>query len=288
MGLRRAKLEFSHDSQVATVILAAPKANILDREMMSDVRCILNRLTSSPSPQIIVITGAGSSFSYGASVHEHLADEIETTLQQLRETLIALAKSPAPTIAAVRGHCLGGGFELAMACDLIAAEETAQFGCPEIKLALFPPAASALLPVKIGSAWANKIILTGNSYSGKDLAAAGLVSRVAATGELDGELDGWLESDFLPRSAAALRHAATAVRLPVLRALEHDLPLLEGIYLDRLMREPDAVEGIRAFLDKRAPRWVGAGLASCERPSTQVSRADPSSVLARNQYERKA
>ncbi|MFZ0736731.1 MAG: enoyl-CoA hydratase/isomerase family protein [Candidatus Acidiferrales bacterium] len=280
MDLRRAKFEISHDGQVATVTLAAPKANILDREMMCDLLRILNRLTSSLNPKVVVITGDGPNFSYGASVREHLPDEIEMTLKQLREVLIALVKARAPTIAAVRGHCLGGGFELAMACDMIAAEETARFGCPEIKLAVFPPAACALLPTRIGSAWASKIILTGNSYSGKDLGGAGLVSRVATAGELDAELNRWLESDFLPRSAAALRHAAAAARLPVLRALEQDLPLLERIYLDRLMREPDAVEGIRAFLEKREPQWAGAGSAARERPSIQVNAADPSSACA--------
>ena len=276
MDLRRAKLELSHDGQVATVVLAAPKANILDREMMRDLDRILNGLISGLNPKVIVITGEGPSFSFGASVREHLSDEIELTLNQLRELLIAVAKAPAPTIAAVRGHCLGGGFELALACDMIAAEETAQFSCPEIKLGVFPPAASALLPVRAGSGWASKIVLTGNTYSGQELAAAGVVSRLAAAGELDKELERWLESDFLPRSTAALRHAAAAARLPVLRALEQDLPLLEKIYLDRLMREPDALEGIRAFLEKREPQWSAVGSAARERPNQQNKAVDPS------------
>ncbi|HUJ29671.1 MAG TPA: enoyl-CoA hydratase/isomerase family protein [Candidatus Acidoferrum sp.] len=276
MDLRRTRLEFAHQGQVATVVLAAPKANILDCEMLRELDWILNGRISSLHPKVIVITGEGPSFSYGASVREHLPDAIELTLKQLRELLIAVAKAPAPTIAAVRGHCLGGGFELALACDMIAAEETAQFGCPEIRLAAFPPAASALLPVRVGSSWASQIVLTGNPYSGKDLAAAGLVSRLAAEGELDGELERWLESDFLPRSAAALRHAAAAARLRVLRALEQDLPVLERIYLDKLMREPDAVEGIRAFLEKREPRWLGGGSSAGERPSQQNAAADPS------------
>jgi cyclohexa-1,5-dienecarbonyl-CoA hydratase len=276
LDLRRARLELSCNGQVATLVLAAPKANILDREMMRDLDWTLNGLRPGANPKVIIITGEGPNFSYGASVREHLPDEIELTLKQLRELLIAVAHAPAPTIAAVRGHCLGGGFELALVCDLILAEETAQFGCPEIKLGVFPPAASALLPVRAGSGWASKIVLTGNTYCGKDLAASGLVSRLAACGELDGELERWLASDFEPRSASALRHAATAARLPVLRALEQDLPLLERIYLDKLMREPDAVEGIRAFLEKREPQWPAAGSASRQSPVPQNEAADPS------------
>ena len=275
LDLRRARLELSCDEQVATLVLAAPKANILDREMMRDLDWTLNGLRPGANPKVIIISGEGPSFSYGASVREHLPDEIESTLKQLRELLIAVAHAPAPTIAAVRGHCLGGGFELALACDLILAEETAQFGCPEIKLGVFPPAASALLPVKAGLGWASKIVLTGDTYSGKDLFAAGVVSRLAAAGELDVELSRWLRSDFLPRSAAALRHAATAARLPMLRALERDLPLLECIYLDKLMREPDVVEGIRAFLEKREPQWPAPGSAPREIPSQQRKAAGP-------------
>ena len=275
MNVRRAKLELSCNGQVATLVLAAPKANILDREMMRDLDRILNGLRAGANPKMIIITGDGPSFSYGASVREHLPDEIQSTLKRLRELLIAVAHAPAPTIAAVRGHCLGGGFELALACDLILAEETAQFGCPEIKLGVFPPAASALLPARAGAGWTSKIVLTGNTYTGKDLFAAGVVSRLAAAGELDGELERWVKSDFLPRSAAALRHAATAARLPVLRALEQDLPLLERIYLDKLMREPDAVEGIRAFLEKRDPQWTAPGSAARAIPSQQRKAGPP-------------
>jgi cyclohexa-1,5-dienecarbonyl-CoA hydratase len=270
----RTILELSHEGQVATAVLAAPKANILNREMLRDLGSILSGPISRLNPKVIVIRGEGPNFSFGASVREHLPDEIESTLTELRELLIALAKAPAPTIAAVSGHCLGGGFELALACDLIVAEETAQFGCPEIKLGVFPPAASALLPVRAGSGWSSKIVLTGNMYSGKELMVAGVVSRLAMAGDLDGELERWLESDFLPRSAAALRHAAAASRLPVLRALEQDLPLLEEIYLKQLMREPDAVEGIRAFLEKREPRWSGAGSTAPERQGRLENVAD--------------
>jgi len=251
----RARLELSRSGQVAHVLLAAPKANIVNREMLRDLQSILTQLSSGGNPQVIVVTGEGPNFSFGASVEEHLPDEIEGTLKNLHQLLIALVNAPAPTIAAVRGYCLGGGFELALACDLILAEETAQFGCPEIKLGVFPPAASALLPGKVGSAWSSKIVLTGNSFSGKELASYGLVSRLAAPGELNSELERWLESDFLPRSTAALRHAAAAARLQTQRAIDIDLPVLEEFYLARLMKEPDAVEGIRAFIEKREPQW---------------------------------
>jgi len=270
MGSQRARLEVAHNGKIAKVLLASPKANILDRAMMRDIAEILSGPLLSLNPKAIVVMGEGPNFSFGASVAEHLPGEIEATLVELRELLCLMIKAPAPTVAAVRGQCLGGGFELALACDLIAAEDTSQFACPEIKLGVFPPAASALLPVRAGSFWANKIVLTGSAFSGRELAAVGVVSRLAAPGELDRELDAWLESDFLPRSRSALRHAATAARLPVTRALEQDLPLLEKLYLDGLMCEPDAIEGIRAFLEKRAPQWSGAESAERKCPSDET------------------
>jgi cyclohexa-1,5-dienecarbonyl-CoA hydratase len=170
-----------------------------------------------------------------------------------------IAQASAPTIAAVNGQCLGGGLELALACDLILAEETAQLGCPEIQLGVFPPAASALLPIRIGAGPAATLVLRGACVTGTAAAAIGLVNRTAAPDQLEAVLACWLAAEFLPRSAAALHYAARAVRRPLVRALEEDLPAIELMYLQELMGESNAVEGIRAFLEKRPPRWGGSG-----------------------------
>jgi len=262
MSAPRAKLAFEHDAQVARVALAAPKANIVDRAMMADLEKIFDQLEPRRDLKAIVLGAEGPHFSYGASVEEHLPNQIAATLAHLHCLLRRLAEFPAPTIAAVRGQCLGGGFELVLACDLILAEETAQLGSPEIKLAVFPPAATALLPVRIGAGPAAALVLTGTSWSGAAAAAAGLVTRTAPASELEPILSDWLKKDFLPRSPAALRHAARAARRPVQRALAEDLPELERRYLEELMAEPDAIEGIRAFLEKRPPRWGGKGEAA--------------------------
>jgi cyclohexa-1,5-dienecarbonyl-CoA hydratase len=255
MNLQKARLKLQHGGQVANVCLAAPKANILDRAMMADLQKIFADSSPGCDLKAIIVTADGPNFSFGASVPEHLPDQIAGTLTQLRELLVLMVRAPAPTIAAVRGQCLGGGFELVLACDLIVAEETAQFGSPEIKLGVFPPAASALLPLRMGCGCAAKLVLTGESCTGAAAAKMGLVSRIAAAGELEAQLEKWMEEDFLPRSAVALRYAARAIRLPILSALEKDLPLLEKMYLEELMAEPDAVEGIRAFIEKRPAVW---------------------------------
>lgn len=253
------RVEFEYEDQVARVVLAAPKANIVDQAMMAELESAFARLAARRDLKAIVLTGEGPNFSFGASVQEHLPEQISGTLARLHELLRRIAEAPAPTIASVRGQCLGGGLEVALACDLILAEETAQLGCPEIQLGVFPPAASALLPVRIGAGPAASLVLTGSSVSGAAAAAVGLVSRTAGAGQLGTVLAEWLAADFLPRSPSALRYAALAVRRPLVRALEQDLPVLERLYLQDLMSDPDAAEGIQAFLDKRTPRWRQSG-----------------------------
>ena len=252
----KVRLELTHHSQVARITLAAPKANILDRAMMRSLGAVLEQLAGQSNLKAIVLAGAGPHFSFGASIEEHLPAQISETLAHLRQLLLKMAATPAPMIAAVRGQCLGGGLELALACDLIVAEEGGQFGLPEIKLGVFPPAGAALLPVRIGSGRAAALVLTGVSWTANEALAAGLVNKVFPNGELELHLADWLESEFLSRSAPALRFATQAARRPLARALEVDLPALEHVYLDELMQQPDAVEGVLAFLEKRQPRWL--------------------------------
>lgn len=250
------RLEFTHQGQIARITLSAPKANILDKAMMLGLGAALDELPAQANLKAIVLAGAGPHFSFGASIEEHLPDRISDTLAHLRELLLKMTLAPAPLIAAVCGQCLGGGFELALACDLIVAEESAQIGLPEIKLGVFPPAGAALLPVRVGSGRAAEMVLTGASWTANQAAAAGLINKVFPIGELEPQLDAWLKSEFLPRSAPALRFAAQAARLSLVRALEIDLPALERLYLSQLMDQPDAVEGVLAFLEKRQPRWL--------------------------------
>jgi cyclohexa-1,5-dienecarbonyl-CoA hydratase len=255
MSATVARLEYLHEGRVARIVLAAPKANILDRGMVATLDRYVRSLLSRADLHAIVFSADGPHFSFGASVEEHLPDQIAGTLDALHGLLRAITDLPAPTIAAIRGQCLGGGLELALACDLLMAEPSARLGCPEIKLGVFPPAASALLPARIGSSRAAGMVLSGESMSGRDAAGAGLVARVAPDGGLEADLEVWLAEAFVPRSPAALRFAAQAVRQAIRRAMLDDLPVLERLYLDQLMEQADAVEGIRAFLERRQPRW---------------------------------
>ena len=256
-----ARLELDYDDSVARVIIDAPKANILDREMVTSLDEIVSGLAKRSGLRAIVISAEGPHFSYGASIQEHLPDQIAAALGRLSNLLRTLAAAPAPTIAAVRGQCLGGGLELVLACDLILAEEEAHFGIPEIRLGVFPPAASALLPVRIGLARATEMILTGRSFTAIEGHEVGLVAKLAQPGQLEVELESWLESDFVSRSPAALKFAVRALRHRITRALHDELPEYDRMYLDEMMPLGEAEEGIRAFLDKRPAAWSTKGAA---------------------------
>ncbi len=246
------------DGRLLRLRLARPKANVLDAEMIQALDAALAEAArGTPAVRGVLLDAEGPHFSFGASVQEHLPEHIAGTLSALHGLLRRVADAPAPVIAAVRGQCLGGGLELVLACDLIFAEEGAQFACPEIKLGVFAPAASALLPVRIGQAPATKLLLTGEPITAAQAADLGLAARAVA-GNLGDAVASWLETDFLPRSPSSLGFACRAARLAVRRALDEDLPQLENLYLSELMSTPDAVEGIRAFLEKRSPHWTRA------------------------------
>jgi cyclohexa-1,5-dienecarbonyl-CoA hydratase len=253
------KLSVEHDVQVARVTLAAPKANIIDQAMMAALAAAFDDLRTRPQLKVMILAAEGPHFSFGASVQEHLPEHVRTMLPQFSRLHGQMLELPAVTVAAVRGQCLGGGFELALACDFIVAEEGAQFACPEIKLAVFPPAAAVLLPARIGVSRAAELVLTGAAWNAAQAAEAGLIVRTAPPGQMEATVETWIPDHFLARSPVALRYAVRAARLPLRRALQEDLPQLERMYLDELMAEPDAVEGLRAFMEKREPRWEKRG-----------------------------
>jgi cyclohexa-1,5-dienecarbonyl-CoA hydratase len=240
------------------LVIDAPKTNLISMAVMRELRRALAGVPGMPAVKLVTIEGAGDHFSFGASVEEHRPGVIHAALTELHGLIGELLALPAPTAAVVRGRCLGGGFELALACDLVFAGTTAVLGVPEITLGVFPPAAAALLPARVGASRAASAILTGRTAPVDAWAAAGLIEVTAPPQELGTAVDHWFEAHLAPRSAAALRCAALASRATLRRQVSMVLPDLERLYLDTLMRTRDAVEGIEAFLDKRAPVWSNA------------------------------
>ena len=144
-----------------------------------------------------------------------------------------------------------------MAFELSAffANDRAKFGVPEIQLGVFPPVASALLPVKCSEAFSSQIILTGGQFTAEELCKHGLINKVTEKENLDEAVSEFFEKEFLPKSASSIRITHKACRMVISEQYENVIGRLEKLYLDDLMATKDAVEGINSFLEKRAPAW---------------------------------
>jgi cyclohexa-1,5-dienecarbonyl-CoA hydratase len=249
----KVRIESERDGAVLRVILDAPPGNIVDLEMIEGLRAAVGRAAHESGVKALVFEGAGGHFSYGASVPEHRPIEIERVLPRFHDLFRDLYDLARPTIAVVRGKCLGGGLELATFCNWIFAAPDAHLGQPEIRLGVFAPVASLLLAERVGRPQAEMLCLSGRTLAAEDALEAGLVDYLAE--EPREAADAWIEANLLPHSAAALHHAVRAVRLPLRDGFLRDLDELERMYLRELMRTEDAREGIAAFLEKRPPQW---------------------------------
>lgn len=238
---------------VARLELARPPLNILSRAMLGELRAALARVTEDATLRVVLLTAAGAHFSAGADVREHLPPEDRALIPDFLDTVQALDACAVPVIAAVRGKCLGAGFELVQAADLVVAAENASFGQPEIQLGVIPPAACVLLPRKVPPAIARWVVFSGDALTAREAERAGLVIRVVPDGELD-EAAAAVAGRIGRHSGAALRLAKRALRDGV-DASAAALRRAGDLYVGELMATADAVEGLRAFVEKRQPAW---------------------------------
>lgn len=248
------RVSCEHGGELDRIVLARPKANVLDAEMVAAITQHVESLAASPGPcKLLVFEGEGSHFSFGASVEEHLPEKIGRVLPGFHALFRAIEALRVPTAAVVRGQCLGGGFELATGCGMVFCDETARFGVPEIRLGVFPPVAAAALHWRLGGARAAQVILSGEAMTGEEAAKIGVADRCVEDPEA--ALQKWFSGGLAKLSAVAVRAAWRAAREPFARALAEDLAEVERQYLEDLMRHSDPVEGIRAFVERRPPRW---------------------------------
>ena len=239
----------------ARIILSHPKGNIITTAMALEGRQAIEALQDRHSLRLVTFEGAGREFSFGASVQEHAAGLVERMMPEIHRLIRDMLDIPAPTAAVVKGRCIGGGFEVALACDFIFAADDAVFGVPEVALAAFPPAASVLLPLRIGYARATQAILMGEARPASEWRDTGLVTLVAPEAGLETTVDEWFDTHLAGRSAVGLRHAVAAARMGLRDKVERVLPDLERLYLNELMRTSDVSEAVTAFIEKRSPQW---------------------------------
>lgn len=239
---------------VATLALDHPPLNILTRAVLGGLREALASLEREGELRAVRLVATGKHFSAGADVGEHLPPQHEELIPEFCDTIERLASFPLPVVAAVRGRCLGGGFELAMAADVIVAGESATFGQPEIVLGVTAPVACVILPRLSQHGFAAELLFAGDAVSATRARAAGVVQHVVA--------DDTVEDEALAICRRIARHSGAALRATKKTLLESaSRPLADALkgasdqYVNELMKTNDALEGLNAFLEKRAPVW---------------------------------
>ncbi|MDH5750080.1 MAG: cyclohexa-1,5-dienecarbonyl-CoA hydratase [Rhodospirillales bacterium] len=233
--------------------LNMPKANIVDARMIAALDAAFSQLAEKKDTQAVLLDHEGPHFSFGASVEEHLPEQCARMIKALHAMIKTMLASPVPVLVAVKGQCLGGGLEVAMAGNLIFVAPDAMLGQPEIKLAVFAPTASCLLTRLVAQQHAEDLLYSGRSITGARAAEIGLAlesdpnPEAAALRYFDEHLAGL--------SASSLGFAVEGARGRFRAEVSADLDRVEALYLQGLMKTHDAVEGLQAFIEKRPPVW---------------------------------
>jgi enoyl-CoA hydratase len=254
-------LKIQKQDGIATIELYRPqKKNSLNAEMRHELELCLKELADDPSIRVVVVTGGEEIFCAGADISEiegtSSAEEAYKHAREFQILFDQLESLPQPAIGAVSGYALGGGCELALACDFRIASDTARFGLPEIKIGAFPGGGGTQrLPRAIGVAKAKEMILLGDPINAEQALAAGLVLKVVPKDKLMAEAQ-----SFAAKIAALPRLALQASKMLINKSQEIDLATgleFEARTFGGIAHTHDLAEGTKAFMEKRKPNFTG-------------------------------
>ena len=247
-------LKFEKADGVARITLDRPKFNMMNIEMMNELNGLLKGLLDDGDLKCVAIYAAGKHFCTGVEVADHKPDQVDEMIATFNGIFELTEQLEVPILAVVQGFCLGGGMELAIACDVIVAGQGAQFGQPEIKVGFFPPYAAMRLPQLIGPAKAIEICTTGKFYTAAEAQRLGMVAHVVEDDQL-GDAADKLIKEIQGNSPLIIRLNKRAIK----QHLGLDFkPALEGVsdlFLNTLMKTEDVLEGIASYEEKRKPEW---------------------------------
>lgn len=241
------------DGRLLRLRLNRPKANIIDAGMIAALDAALAGHAQNSGLLAVLLDAEGPHFSFGASVEEHLPGQCAAMLKGLHALVLRMLRTDVPILVAVQGQCLGGGLEVAMAGHLMFVADDARLGQPEIKLGVFAPAASCLMPERMARVVAEDMLYSGRSLSGREAVAAGLANQ--ASDDPQAAALAWFDQHIAGLSGAALRHAVQAARLGLADRVATRMSEVETLYLDGLMATRDAVAGLNAFIAKTPVQW---------------------------------
>ena len=239
---------------VATLTLNRPKHNVLNIEMMNELNGQLDALTTDGTLKCVVLAAVGRSWCAGVEVGDHKPEMVEEMIATFNGIFERIRRMPVPTLAAVHGACLGGGMEVAMACDIIVASPKAVFGQPEIKLGFLPPYAAIRLPQLVGPARAVEICTTGRRYTAEEARRMGLVAHLSGEDNFQETVAG-LVDEIKACSPLIIRLNKQAVNAHLGLNFRQALSGVSDLFLNSLMKTEDTLEGIASFEEKRRPVW---------------------------------
>jgi cyclohexa-1,5-dienecarbonyl-CoA hydratase len=242
--------------RVSRITMDRPPLNVLDIPLLRELDATLASCAKESQTDLLLIQGAGQrAFSAGVDIRDHTRENVPEMLDVVHGVIRKLFAVPQITIAAVQGVCLGGGCELATCCDFVLASEDSSFATPEIQVGCYPPVALARFASLVGYHRAAEMILTGRRFSAREALDMGLISRVLPGDQLEAGVESLLE-DLLGKSGAVLRVTVKGLRELSLKGFSAALATSEQLYREELLRTHDVEEGIRAFVEKRKPRWL--------------------------------
>jgi cyclohexa-1,5-dienecarbonyl-CoA hydratase len=239
---------------VARITLHNPPLNIIDIPMMEQLSAAIAESEGRSDIMVIMLAGSDKVFSAGVDVAAHTPDKVQEMLSKFHEVFRALIASRKVSVATIHGHCLGGGAELAIVCDIVIASESSTWGFPEVSLGCFPPVAATALAALAGPKHAAELILTGRKFDGLEARFLGLANWAVPDHQVKEKLDEVI-TRLAKLSPTALALAKKAIYAWDSMHFDKGLARAEKIYLEELMQTEDAREGIAAFLEKREPKW---------------------------------
>ncbi len=248
------RIAMTSQPPVARVTLAHPPVNVIDIPMMEELATVVAEIEARPDISVFILAGSAKCFSAGVDVAAHVPDKVGEMLRKFHTLILAIVNSSKISIAAVDGHCLGGGAELAMVCDLVYTSESAVWGFPEIKLGCYPPVAVTALAALAGQKQASDLILTGRTICGREAASIGLANRAVNGDQIEAVVQEAVQR-VMKLSPSSLAVTKKAIYAWDSIHFDKGLARAEKLYLDELMKTEDAQEGISAFLQRREPVW---------------------------------
>jgi cyclohexa-1,5-dienecarbonyl-CoA hydratase len=242
------------ESEVARLTLDRPEHNLLNEQMLAEIAAGINTLGNQGEVKLIVLDSAAKAFCGGIEIGEYTARRVFQLLDAFHNAFTSMLDTSKPVLVVVNGPAYGGGAELAALGDLVIATPKARFAQPEIKLGIFPPLAAAILPYIIGPKLALESVLTGEAMTAERARELGLVNWIVPENELQKKVD-----DVTSKVTAQSGPVLTMAKKAIIGSM--GLPLREGVrnsmrvFLNELGDLEDSQEGLRALVEKRAPKW---------------------------------